>query len=95
MNYTEYNNQLKLPDDLYKKTLAGVKSEISKQNQIQRKKKVASLSFAATAASTFLIAVFTEERIDLFLSVFVCATKILFFADLMLANLYTSHAENS
>lgn len=47
MNYTEYNNQLKLPDDLYKKTLAGVKSEISKQNQIQRKKKVASLSFAA------------------------------------------------
>ena len=29
MNYTEYNNQLKLPDDLYKKTLAGVKSEIS------------------------------------------------------------------
>lgn len=41
MNYTEYNNQLKLPDDLYKKTLAGVKSEISKHNQIQRKKKVA------------------------------------------------------
>ena len=37
MNYTEYNNQLKLPDDLYKKTLAGVKSEISKHNQIQRK----------------------------------------------------------
>ena len=47
MNYTEYNNQLKLPEDLYKKTLAGVKSEISKHNQIQRKKKVASLSFAA------------------------------------------------
>lgn len=47
MNYNEYNNQLKLPDDLYKKTLAGVKSEISKHNQIQRKKKVASLSFAA------------------------------------------------
>ena len=47
MNYTEYNNQLKLPDDLYKKTLAGVKSEISKHNQIQRKKKVAYLSFAA------------------------------------------------
>ena len=47
MNYTEYNNQLKLPDDLYKKTLAGVKSEIPKHNQIQRKKKVAYLSFAA------------------------------------------------
>ena len=47
MNYTEYNNQLKLPDDLYKKTLAGVKSEISKHNQIQRKKKFAYLSFAA------------------------------------------------
>lgn len=47
MNYTEYNNQLKLPDDLYKKTLAGVKSEISKHNQIQRKKKVAYLSLAA------------------------------------------------
>ena len=41
MNYTEYNNQLKLPDDLYKKTLAGVKSEISKHNQKQRKKKFA------------------------------------------------------
>lgn len=40
MNYTEYNNQLKLPDDLYKKTLAGVKSEISKHNQIQRKRKL-------------------------------------------------------
>lgn len=47
MNYTEYNNQLKLPDDLYKKTLAGVKSEVSKHNQIQRKKKVAYLSLAA------------------------------------------------
>lgn len=33
MNYTEYNNQLKLPDDLYKKTLAGVKSEISKHDK--------------------------------------------------------------
>ena len=42
MNYTEYNNQLKLPDDLYKKTLAGVKSEVSKHNRIQRKKKVKS-----------------------------------------------------
>lgn len=47
MNYTEYNNQLKLPDDLYKKTFAGVKSEIAKHNQIQRKKKFAYLSFAA------------------------------------------------
>lgn len=47
MNYTEYNNQLKLPDDLYKKTLAGVQSEISKHNQMQRKKKFAYLSFAA------------------------------------------------
>ena len=37
MNYTEYNNQLKLPDDLYKKTLAGVKSEISKHNQKQKR----------------------------------------------------------
>lgn len=47
MNYTEYNNQLKLPDDLYKKTLAGVQSEIAKHNQMQRKKKFAYLSFAA------------------------------------------------
>lgn len=47
MNYTEYNNQLKLPDDLYKKTLAGVQSEISKHNQMQREKKFAYLSFAA------------------------------------------------
>lgn len=47
MNYNEYNHQLKLSDDLYEKTLAGVKSEISKHNQIQRKKKSAYLSFAA------------------------------------------------
>ncbi len=51
----------------------------------------ASLSFAATAASTFFIAVFTAERIDLFLSVFVWVTRILFFADLILAKLYTSY----
>ena len=50
----------------------------------------AALSFAATAASTFLIEVLTSERIALFLAVFVSVTKILFLADLMLANLYTS-----
>lgn len=38
MNYNEYNNQLKLSDDLYEKTLAGVKSGISKYNQKQRRK---------------------------------------------------------
>ena len=48
--------------------------------------KAVSLSFAAIAASTFLIAVFTLERIALFLAVFVSITLILFFADLMLAN---------
>lgn len=47
MNYNEYNHQLNLSDDLYEKTLAGVRSEISKHNQIQRKKKSAYLSFAA------------------------------------------------
>ncbi len=47
MNYNEYNHQLKLSDDLYEKTLAGIKSEISKHNQIQKKKKSAYLSFAA------------------------------------------------
>ena len=51
----------------------------------------AALSFAATAASTFLIEVLTSERIALFLAVFVSVTKILFLADLMLANLYTSN----
>src|SRR5699024_10842428 len=50
----------------------------------------ASLSFAATAASTFLIDVFTADLIDLFLSALVLFTKILFFADLMLAKVYTS-----
>jgi hypothetical protein len=50
----------------------------------------ASLSFAATAASTFLIAVLTPDLIALLRSAFVLFTKILFFADLMLANVYTS-----
>ena len=48
------------------------------------------LSPFATASYTFLILVFTLDLIDLFLNVFVSITKILFFADLMLANLYTS-----
>lgn len=47
MNYNEYNNQLKLSDDLYEKTLVGVKSGITKHNQIQRKKKSAYWSFVA------------------------------------------------
>ena len=51
----------------------------------------ASLSFAATAASTFFIEVLTAERIALFLAALVLLTKILFFADLMLAKLYTSN----
>lgn len=51
----------------------------------------ASLSLAATAASTFLIAVLTSLLIDLFLAVFISVTKILFLADLMLANPYTSN----
>ena len=51
----------------------------------------AALSFFATAASTFLIEVFTADLIDLFLAAFVWFTKILFFADLMFANSYTSY----
>ena len=47
--------------------------------------KVASLSFATTAASTFLIEVLTADLIDLFLSAFFCFTKTLFLADLILA----------
>ena len=50
----------------------------------------AALSLFATAASTFLMEVFTADLIDLFLAAFVLFTKILFFADLMLANSYTS-----
>ncbi len=50
-----------------------------------------SLSFAATAASTFLMEVLTALLIDLFLAVLICVTKILFLADLMLANPYTSN----
>ena len=50
----------------------------------------ASASFATTAASTFLIAVFTPDLIALLRSILVLFTRILFFADLMLANPYTS-----
>ena len=50
----------------------------------------ASLSLAATAAFTFLTAVLTPDLIALFLSAFVLFTKILFFADLMLAKMHTS-----
>lgn len=50
----------------------------------------AALSFAAIAASTFFIDVLTLDLIALFLAVFVSVTKILFFADLILANLSTS-----
>jgi len=50
----------------------------------------AALSFAAMAASTFLMDVFTLERIDLFLAALFSETRILFFADLMLANVNTS-----
>ncbi|MDE6385040.1 MAG: hypothetical protein K2L36_02710, partial [Eubacterium sp.] len=47
MNYNEYNNQLKLSDDLYEKTLAGVKSGISKHNQVRKKRKTVLFSAAA------------------------------------------------
>ena len=50
----------------------------------------AALSFAATAASTFLIAVLTADFSDLLRSFLVLATRILFLADLILADLYTS-----
>ena len=49
------------------------------------------LNFAATAASTFLTAVLTLDLIALFLAALVSATKILFFADLMLANVVYLH----
>jgi hypothetical protein len=51
----------------------------------------AAASFASTAFSTFLTMVFTLDLIALFLAALVWFTKILFFADLMLANLYTSN----
>ncbi len=51
----------------------------------------ASLSFAATAAFTFFTAVLTPDLIALFLSAFVLFTKILFFADLILAKMHTSY----
>ena len=50
-----------------------------------------SLSLLTTATSTFLIAVLTADLIDLLRSAFVLLTRILFFADLMLAHLYTSN----
>ena len=54
----------------------------------------AALSPAVIAASTFLIEVLTLDLIDLFLAVLVSVTKILFLADLMLANLDTSDRIN-
>lgn len=49
----------------------------------------AALSLAAIAASTFLIAVLTLERIALLRSAFLRSTNILFYADLMLAISFT------
>ena len=46
----------------------------------------AALSLFATAASTFFIEVLTADLIALFLAVLVSVTRILFFADLILAN---------
>ena len=51
----------------------------------------ASLSLAAIAAVTFLTEVFTPDLIALFLSAFVLLTKILFFADLILAKMHPSY----
>lgn len=53
----------------------------------------AALSLSATAASTFLIAVLTEDLIALFLAALVLFTKILFFADLIFANSDTSNSD--
>lgn len=50
-----------------------------------------SLITGFNSCETFLIAVFTEDLTALFLSALVRVTKILFFADLMLAKLYTSN----
>lgn len=52
----------------------------------------AALSFSSTAASTFLIAVLTEDLIALFLAALVLFTKILFLADLIFANSDTSNS---
>ena len=51
----------------------------------------AALSLAATAASTLWIEVFTADLMDLFLAAFVLFSKILFLADLIFANSYTSY----
>jgi hypothetical protein len=50
----------------------------------------AALSPDATAASTFFVAVLTADLTALFLSSFFLDVRILFFADLMLANLFSS-----
>ena len=51
----------------------------------------AALSLFLTATYTFLMEVLTAERIDLFLAALVLFTKILFLADLMLANVVHLH----
>ena len=72
-----------------------VESEVDKRSRMYKKvftklACAAALSPAAIAASTFFMEVFTLDLMDLFLAVLVCVTKILFLADLMLANLGTS-----
>lgn len=47
MNYNEYNEQINLSDDLYEKTLAGVKSAVTNHNQVQKRRKTVFLSTAA------------------------------------------------
>lgn len=47
MNYNEYNDRIGLSAELYEKTLSGVKSAVSKHNQIQKRRKTAILSAAA------------------------------------------------
>ena len=51
----------------------------------------AAASFAAIASSTLRIEVFTADLMDLLRAALFWVTRILFFADLILANPFTSH----
>lgn len=65
---------------------------VSARSALRKLSSAAALSPASTAALTFLTAVLTADLTALFLSALFADVKILFFADLMFANFFSSHS---